>query len=147
MSQDSLASGSVFKKLKLGSVITGAWNSHWEVQLLSRQVHTSADISLCNKLASEKLIKIACNRGLTDYTTLCHRPAVLRIHTLSTSKTWSWSLVVDSKSDLKSMPFSLGDGWPRDHENRWRQHCITCSPKMLSQRSLLWQFIRVKVAN
>ena len=47
----SLHTGDVFKKLKHGSIIFGCWEIRLTVHLLFKHMHTSVDISSCNKPA------------------------------------------------------------------------------------------------
>ena len=48
---NSLVKGNIFKRLKHGYIITGCWNMRWSVHLPFQQMHTSVDISECDKPA------------------------------------------------------------------------------------------------
>ena len=51
--KDSVTTGNILKELRHGSVIIGCWN----IQYIVRQMHTSVDIPLCDKLAAGYSVK------------------------------------------------------------------------------------------
>ena len=110
------------KKLSHYSITIDCWNICWSVHLLFKQMHTSADISACNKLACQMWISV---ESIND--TIYDNDSKQNHNFFSKHK--SCYIKLDTFLDNDNLIFILKDSFVASLKNFHRY--IICSPEYM----------------